>query len=217
MTAGQPAPEPFAFTAPLTVCVDVKHPHTYLTLGPVRRFAAEHGVEVDWLPFPAAGLKPPPPPGDERGIRHRRLRAAYWASEIERYAGVQGIHIDDPFRSADSTLVSLAHLWLRERAPERVPDLLAAACRRHWDRSVDITDPAQVTEMLADIAGAAEAFSAFAAGPGPAALAVLRERLVAAGVFTVPSLVVDDDVFVGRAHLPMVAWILGGRQGPPPI
>lgn len=217
MTDAQPTPEPFVCSAPLTVCVDVKHPHTYLTLGPVRRFAAERGVELDWLPFPAAGLKPPPPAGEDRGTRHRRFRAAYQASEIERYAGAQGIHLDDPFRSADSTLVSLAHLWLREQAPQRVADLLEAACRGHWERSLDITDQAQVAGLLDGIDGAVQAFAAFAAGPGPAALAALRERLVAAGVFTVPSLVVEGEVFVGRAHLPMAAWILDGRTGPPPI
>ena len=26
-----------------------------------------------------------------------------------------------------------------------------------------------------------------------------------------------DEVFVGRQHLPMIRWILGGRVGPPPI
>jgi len=217
VTEARPTPEPFVCTAPLTVCVDVKHPLTYLALDPVCRFAAGRGVGLDWLPFPAAGLKPPPPPGEDRGTRHRRSRAVYQASEIERYAAAQGIHIDDPFRSADSTVVALAHLWLRERAPERVPDLLEAACRGHWDRSLDITDQVQVAALLDGIDDAGQAFPAFVAGPGPAALAALREQLVAAGVFTVPSLVVEGEVFVGRAHLPMAAWMLDGRVGPPPI
>lgn len=217
MSDAQSAPEPFAFSAPLSVCVDVKHPHTYLALAPVRRFATARGIDVDWLPFPARGLKPPPPPGDDRGTRHRRFRAAYEASEIERYAGAQGVHIDDPFRSADSTLVALAQLWLRQRAPDRVPDLLEAACRGHWDRSLDITDEAAMAALLGNVAGDAGGFVEFGAGSGPAALAALREQLVAAGVFAVPSLVVAGEVFVGRAHLPMVGWILDGRKGPPPI
>jgi len=201
VTEARPTPEPFVCTAPLTVCVDVKHPLTYLALDPVCRFAAGRGVGLDWLPFPAAGLKPPPPPGEDRGTRHRRSRAVYQASEIERYAAV----------------VALAHLRLRERAPERVPDLLEAACRGHWDRSLDITDQVQVAALLDGIDDAGQAFPAFVAGPGPAALAALREQLVAAGVFTVPSLVVEGEVFVGRAHLPMAAWMLDGRVGPPPI
>ena len=38
-----------------------------------------------------------------------------------------------------------------------------------------------------------------------------------AGVFETPAYLVDGEVFLGRAHLPMVRWILSNRAGPPPI
>ena len=38
----------------------------------------------------------------------------------------------------------------------------------------------------------------------------------AAGVYGVPTYLVEDEMWFGREHLPRVAWILGGRQGPPP-
>ena len=37
-----------------------------------------------------------------------------------------------------------------------------------------------------------------------------------AGIFGVPTYVVDREVFFGREHLPMVRWLLEGRQGPAP-
>ena len=216
-------PDPFPFTAPLSVCVDVKHPQAYLALAPVRALADELGIDVDWLPFPTQPLKPPPAltspqaPADDRGTRHRRLRAEYWRSEIARYAEAQGIVIDDPFRQGESTAASLAHLWLRSRAPEAVPGFLERMFADYWRGSLDAGDVEAVADRLVGLDGERDAFLAFARGDGAAALAELRARLVSAGVFSVPSLVVEGEVFVGRAHLPMVRWVLGGRRGAPPI
>lgn len=199
--------EPYVFSAPLSVCVDVKHPLAYLALEPVQALAQELGIDVDWLPFPAPGLKAPPA-GDDRGSRHRRHRARYQADEMQRYAGVQGLVIREPFRDADSTPAALAHLWLRDRSPERVADFLEALFRRFWEGTLDAGDPQAVGALLEALGLDAEDFEVFVRGPGPAALAALRERLVAAGIFAVPSLVTADEVFVGRAHLPLVRRLL---------
>lgn len=37
------------------------------------------------------------------------------------------------------------------------------------------------------------------------------------GVFDVPAYLVEDDLFLGRQHLPMIRWLLTGRRGPAPI
>ena len=47
--------------------------------------------------------------------------------------------------------------------------------------------------------------------------AALQERLVAAGLFNAPAYLVGEEVFFGRAHLPMIRWLLTDRAGPPPI
>lgn len=204
----QPAVEPYPFSAPLSVCVDPRHPLAYLALGPVQALAEELAIEVDWLPFPAPGLKPPPPPAPDRGARHRRARARYQASEIERYADVQGLVIREPFRDVDSTPALLGHLWLQQRAADGLPDYLQRVFRGHWDATLDIANPKTVAGVLEDTGVDAGEFLAFLRGPGPAALDDLRQQLVAAGVFTVPSLIADGEVFVGRAHLPLLRRLL---------
>jgi 2-hydroxychromene-2-carboxylate isomerase len=40
---------------------------------------------------------------------------------------------------------------------------------------------------------------------------------VNSGWFQAPGFVVEDEVFYGRQHLPMIRWILEGRSGPVPI
>lgn len=217
MSEQPPEVEPFVFSAPLSVCVDVKHPQAYLALGPVKALADELAVAVDWLPFAAPAMKPPPEPGPDRGSRHRHARARYQELDLQRYAEVQGLTIREPYRSPDSSLPLLALSWLRERAPGRTFELLQRVFAGYWTRTLDIEDAGAIGAIVADLGEDPAAFTAFVRSGGPESLASLRRALVAAGVFTVPSLVVENEVFVGRAHLPMVRWLLTGRSGPPPV
>lgn len=212
-----PFPFPFPFTSRLAVCVDVKHPQAYLALGPVRALADELGIDVDWLPFPAAAMQPPPETGNDRGSRHRRFRARYQQADIERYASVQGLVIRNVFRDVDSTPPLLGLLWLRMHRPDLSAAYLERIFADHWAERLDIADSGAVGDVLNALDQSRAGFAAFASGPGPAELATLRERLVAAGVFSVPSLVVDGEVLAGRAHLPLARWLLTGRSGKPPV
>jgi 2-hydroxychromene-2-carboxylate isomerase len=60
-------------------------------------------------------------------------------------------------------------------------------------------------------------FTTWARSSGLAQLAELQAALQSAGLFNVPAYVVEDDVFYGRQHLPMVEWLLTGRGGEVPI
>ncbi|MEZ5559976.1 MAG: DsbA family protein [Pseudomonadales bacterium] len=214
---------PYQFRAPLTVCIDVRQPQAYLALQPTLALAAELDLLVDWLPFAVAPLKAPAAaaPDEDRGTRHRRIRAEYQAAEIRRYAAVQGIQVGDGdrdlYRAPDATLAGAAQLWLREHAPQRMDPFLRRLFAGYWGGGLDLEDLPAVSAVIADMDADGPAFARFAAGPGPELLAGMRDQLVAAGVFAVPSFVVAGEVFVGRAHLPMVRWLLQGRVGPPPI
>lgn len=213
--------EPYRFRAPLTVCVDVAHPECWLTIAPAEALAAELQITVEWLPFPMALPETPgePPPGtaESRGARHRRVRARYRQADLERYAAVRGLHLRAPFPRFDSALASLGLLWLAEHAPERAAAYLQRVCSAYFGGPRGVTDEQVVAQALQAVESDASGFTEFAAGAGPRQLARLREALVAAGVFTVPTLIVDGEPYVGRAHLPMVRWVLTGREGRPTI
>jgi 2-hydroxychromene-2-carboxylate isomerase len=73
-----------------------------------------------------------------------------------------------------------------------------------------------VAALIAESGGDAAGFSAFLAGEGRREHDALQAQLHGAGVFGVPSYVIDGEVFFGREHLPAVRWMLGGRRGPAP-
>ena len=61
----------------LSVVLDLRHPFSYLALGPAIQFARARGIEINWLPLTAQVLNAPSAhgPEDDRGILHRRSRA----------------------------------------------------------------------------------------------------------------------------------------------
>ncbi len=206
--------------ARLTVLLDLRHPESYLALGPAISFATELSLEINWLPLSVPPLKRPSSPGpdDDRGIVHRRHRAHAIAHEIETYGRAQGLKIRDLYRSPDSSAFHLGWLWLRERDVERLPVYLAEAFHTYWSLALD---PSSVTAIAAllDRVGTAElgGFERWCSGDGPEAAALLDDELLERGLFGVPGYVADGEVFLGRQHLPMIRWILGDRTGPGPI
>ena len=203
----------------LRIALDIRHPFSYLALGPGLEIAAELGSDADIVPVAAQALREPPPAGasDDRGIRHRRKRAQMIAREIAVYTEAQGLVIRDPYRAGSSSAVILAWLWLRARRPEQLPRFLGEAFRRYWAGALEPDDPADVRRVLRELALPTDECDAWAGGPGPAAAERMAGELRDAGIEQAPAYLVEDQVFFGRQHLPMIRWILAGRSGPKPI
>lgn len=205
--------EPFLATAALTVALDIKNPECYLALGPTRALARELDLDVDWLPLVTSPPRPAPA-GDDRGARHKRRRVAYRAMDLARYAQVQGLIIRELDRTPDSTLAGMAMLAARSHSDAALHGFLDRAFERYWNVELDLEDHGAIRAILAEV-GVAE-FDPDS-NPGREAFAALGASLGAAGLFNAPAYLVEDEVFQGRAHLPMIRWILTGRTGPGPI
>lgn len=213
------APAPYAFRAPLSVCVDFRRPGAYLALGPTCALADELGVEVDWLPCVVAPLSPPKPaaPDDDRGTRHRRARALYAERDLVRYAADRDLVLGDLYRAPDPSFAALGLLWVKARDAEAVRGYLERVFERYWRELLRLDAPSEIAGVLAELGVPTAGFDAWARGPGRPDLEALQAGLRAAGVFDVPAYVVGEEVFLGRQHLPMIRWLLTGRTGPKPI
>ena len=210
-----------ASTAPLTVVIDWRQPQSYLALAGIRELATALGIAIDWQPGCSRPLSPPSPESahEDRGTRHRRHRARYVEHDLRRYAAAQGLALGDLYRSPDPSLAGIGLLWLKKRADENgehraVEDYVDSVFAGYWREALDIEDVAAVRDVLESVGAPAAAFD-------PEALReeydLLQLRLRAAGVIEAPAYLVGDDIFIGRAHVPMIRWLLTGRTGPPPI
>ena len=202
-----------------TVLLDIRWPHSYLALHPSAALAKELGIEINWLPHRVPPLRRPsdPSPDDDRGIRHRRYRAQAIAREIDTYSRIQGIVLRDWYRAPGTGALELAWLWIRAQHPERVHDFLAEAFRAYWALKLDPSSEAAVSALIDDSIGDGGAFESWCAEEGRDIARGLEEELRERGLGGAPCHLVEDEVFLGRQHLPMIRWILQGRDGAGPI
>ena len=164
-------------------------------------------------------LTAPTTPGrdDDRGVRHRRARARAIAREIETYAANESLVLRDYYRTPDPAAVNLGWLWVRDREPQQLQSFLTEAFRAYWACELDPSDESAVASLIASVDGDASEFRAWCADDGPATAALLDEELRERGLISVPTYLVEDEIFLGRQHLPMIRWILEGRPGSGPI
>ncbi|MFU8815803.1 MAG: DsbA family protein [Pseudomonadales bacterium] len=193
----------------LEVCIDFKSPQSYLAVAPTLALAAELGIAVDWQPKLAAALKRPAAPaaGDDRGTAHRRLRAAYLAADLARYAPhpLADVHAD-----FDASVAAMGLLWLRRRSPAAVDDYVQRTFVRYWRHGLAIDTVAAVVQVLTELGIDGSDFAGFASGPGPAALQASERALGARGVMATPTYLLGDEPFLGRQHLPLLRARLTG-------
>jgi 2-hydroxychromene-2-carboxylate isomerase len=203
----------------LSVLLDLRHPLAYLALHPTIELAREEGLEINWLPIRVPPLNAPSTerPDDDRGVRHRRIRAQAIAREIETYADAQGLVLRDYYRDADPTAAYVGWLWLREQRRERLEDYLIEVFRAYWALELDPGDVSAISRVIGDLDADAAGFEAWAVDRGLASASALAEELNERGIPGAPAYLIDGEAFLGRQHLPMIRWMLGGRVGPGPI
>jgi 2-hydroxychromene-2-carboxylate isomerase len=195
---------------PVTLAIDFASPRTYLALRPTCALAEHLGIEIDWQPFlvesrpaPVASSRP-----EDRGTRHRTIRAAYVQRDLARYLADRGI-VRDLGKQANSRLAAITLLWLKRESKQLVSNYVRNVFEGYWRGELDIEDESALRGLLQKIGAPLPGYETFVRGEGLAALDRVRSELLNAGVFDVPAYVVASEVFVGREHLPLIRNRLG--------
>ncbi len=210
--------------ARLAVYIDMKSPYAFISIEPTRAMAAHAGVAIDWRPFT---LDIPSYLGsarlDARGkVASSNRTPQQWTGvryayrDARRYARLRGKTLRGTVKIWDSSLAGIAMLWAKQQGHECIDRFLDEANARFWRRELDIEDLDVLESVLRDTDADVVGFRDFANGPGRAIHDELNEAAFDAGVFGVPSYLVGDEMWFGREHLPRVAWVLGGVEGPAP-
>jgi 2-hydroxychromene-2-carboxylate isomerase len=207
--------------SPLLVAIDFKQPQSYLAKRPTEKLAAALGIEIDWQPMEERPFREPPPEtsGDDRGARHRRFRARYFEHDLRRYAESQGLVLGDLRRATDSSVAAMGLLWAKKHAAKAgdtsvVDAYVDRVFEEHWGGTLALEQPDAIRGVLERVGVAANGFDPVSLR---AEYEALLERWAAAGMVEAPAYLVGDEVFIGRAHLPMIEWLITGRTGPPPV
>ena len=191
-----------------------------MALGPTLAIADETGTAVDWRPF---HLKPRPPRKEadptSRGARHRQARADYRRWELDFYARQQGIEWVYPEEELDSFAANAGLAWMKRQ------DAGLSQCDayvRHmfaevWAGRMDPADRGAVEAAIVAAGGDGAGFQRFLDQHADAELTSVADQVRALGAGDVPAYVIGDELYIGRAHLPVIRWWLGGQVGDPPV
>ena len=217
-------PDPLRSDSPLIVYMDIKSPYAYMALEPTYRLEDDFGIEIDWRPLT---LDIPSYLGSARVDNKGRVTESkrsdeQWANvryayrDTKRTARHRNTILKGTVKIWDSSLAGIGLMWAKAHGRVELKSYFFNVYEKFWKRELDIED-AGVIEAMLDAAGTPVAgFRQYASGEGRALHDSLQDCLHPAGLFGVPSYVVDGQIFFGREHLPTVRWCLGGREGPAP-
>ncbi len=207
------------------VYIDLKSPYAYLAIDPTRAMAASLGVAIDWRPFTLdipSYLGSAKLDKNARGVESSSRTPQQWSgvkyayADARRYANLTGKTVRGTIKIWDSSQAGIAMLWAKGQGREVFDRFLDEAYPVVWRRDLDIDDLAVLEGALERSGAETIGFRDFVRGEGRAEHDELNEAAFVAGVFGVPTYLVDDEMWFGREHLPRVAWLLDGREGHAP-
>lgn len=189
----------------LTIYIDFKSPGSYLAMRPALALANRHGVTLDWKPFRTVERDVPKLENKANvGETHRRVRAASRRSIHQKYAKIQGIDLQFPSETSDTDL-ALGSLALVKGNPIA---FIEAAFSAYWIDHADLNEIGVVQQLLARSKADLNDIDKDSCH---AALARAQAEAEEQGVVEAPAFLIDDQLFIGREHLPWIEEILTGR------
>jgi 2-hydroxychromene-2-carboxylate isomerase len=203
----------------VAVYTDYKSPYAFLAKDLIYELEDEFAVRVDWLPYT---LDIPSFLGsarvNERGEvvesarnahQWRKVRYAYM--DCRREARKRGLTIMGPRKIWDSSLAAIGMLWAKRQNTTVFRAYHDRVFERFWRRELDIEDHAAIAAVLAEVGAASIGFDSYLTGQGQREHEAIREAAETAGIFGVPSFVIDGELFWGREHIPSFRQMLSAQ------
>jgi len=205
----------------VTVYSDYKSPYAYLAKGPIQALEQELGLAFDWLPYV---LDIPSYLGsaevDERGgvlnasrNAHQWRRVRYSYMDCRREARKQGLTILGTRKIWDSSLAAIGMLWAKRAGAQVFRTYHNKVFECFWRRELDIEDASVIEAVLHEAGAATTGFADYLAGEGAAERTAVQEAAEAAGVFGVPTFLIEGEIFWGREHIANVRELLLAARG----
>lgn len=188
------------------VYTDYKSPYAYVANKALFELEASHDLELEWLPYT---LRIPEfvDTVEERSA-HNWRKVKYFYMDARRFANQQGLILKGPKRIYDATLSSAGMLFAQRHGFFRAYHDTVFSL--FWTHQLDIDALDQMSAVIAQLGGLAPAFEAYATGPGPAEVAAITAEAESLGVFGVPTMVLDGELFWGGDRIDMLKRRLEG-------
>jgi 2-hydroxychromene-2-carboxylate isomerase len=182
------------------IYTDYKSPYAFVANRRLFDLEDKYGIELEWLPYT---LRVAEFMGTvEKRTPHfwRKVRYAYM--DARRYANAQGLTMKGPRRIYDAFYASVGMLFAQRHGFFR--PYHDTVFRRFWSHDLEIDDLAAIAEVIASVGGSPEDFEAYVAGPARAEHDRIIDEAEAHGVFGVPTMVFNGELFWGGDRIDML-------------
>lgn len=186
---------------------DYKSPYAYLAQQANDALGRELGVEIERLPYTldipsylgAAELDSAGRDIIRTRTPHQWRRVRYAYMDCRREASRRGLVLRGPRKIYDTSIAHVGFLWAARAG--RIRPFHDRVYEKFWRRELEVENPATVERELAAAGVDVTGFPDFLAGEGRALHDRTRAEAEAAGVFGVPSWLVDGELFWGNERV----------------
>jgi 2-hydroxychromene-2-carboxylate isomerase len=203
----------------LNLCIDLSHLSSFVALNGARHLAGQFGIELNWLPLVklsarSTGKVQVDDPLGEYKARRARAKKMFADRELERVSVLLGISAENGQTQFDPTAASEGLILLKEADASQqvcwhyVEAIYSAAFRKN--------QPIETSDQVASVLNSLDIVLP-EKNDTSRKLAEIQAALLEAGIFDSPTFVYQGERYLGRQHLPLLNWILGGRKGVPPV
>ncbi|MBL6752353.1 MAG: DsbA family protein [Nevskia sp.] len=182
------------------VYTDYKSPYAFVADRALFELEEQHGVELEWLPY-TLRIAEYLGSVEERSPHYwRKVRYAYM--DARRYANAQGLVMKGPRRIYDAFYASAGMLFAQRHGIFR--PYHETVFKRFWSHQLDLDLLPEIAGIIAELGASAPEFEAYVNGPARAE----HDRIVAEaeslGVFGVPSMIFNGELFWGGDRIGML-------------
>jgi 2-hydroxychromene-2-carboxylate isomerase len=182
------------------VYTDYKSPYAFVANKRLFELEETYGVALEWLPYTLRVAEFMGTVEERTPHFWRKVRYAYM--DARRFAKAQGLTMKGPRRIYDAFHSSVGMLFAQRHGFFR--PYHDTVFRRFWNHDLEIDDLSEIAGVIASVGGSAREFEDYVRGPARAEHDRIINEAEALGVFGVPTMVFNGELFWGGDRVDML-------------
>ena len=189
---------------PIDFYIDIKSPYAYLALDPAIKMFGQLGLKWNLLPYTldiadylgSATVNSEGKIMSSDRTPHQWRRVKYSYMDCRRMANLQGKTILGTQKIWDSSLFSMAHLWVKEKSEKTLLPFLRESFQLFWKRELDIENEKVLLNLIDKFQLDSIDFISWKSNNQNCVTSLMNNAL-SLGIFGVPTFVFREEIFWG--------------------
>ena len=192
--------------------IDIKSPYAYLALDPAIKIFDQLGLQWNLMPYTldiavylgSASVNIEGKIISSIRTAHQWRRVKYSYMDCRRMANLQGKTILGTQKIWDSSLFSMAHLWVKEKSEKTLLPFLRESFQLFWKRELDIENEKVLLNLIDKFQLDSTDFISWK-NNNQNCVTSLMDTALSMGIFGVPTFVFEEEIFWGSEKLALIS------------